>query len=660
MFLSEHGIERGDFEEGVLTALENFEAVVAAMNETCSPQARPEHFLMALLRWRGSSPAKACAIKHLNVDSLAEQVGQLIAGKDVVVHKTLTRDAISPAVEEMFRQLSDWYASEDVPPGNQEMLLSAAVLSACGPQIVRLFDFGGLNARALGEELRERGLGRVSVVEISPFDDEGNVALEAFDATGKRTLMRVKAEGRGLGLDVIGPPLLLYALVGQEGGLTDRALRVQQAQPRAFCEDLLLRLRGLGKGRLTELELTRSAMLPTIKRVFELAARDARDHGLDRVGEAHLLRALVAEDEMITGPLLHERKVDLEKLRAFAAANHDPSVAEEKALELPPIEEIVATFRNRIVGQDHVMESLQPLLRRLRFNYSRPNKPTGVFLFLGPSGTGKTETAKVLAECIYGDPDRIIFLEMGQFGSEHDKSMFIGAPPGYVGYGEGQLTNGLRDNPESVVLFDEVEKAHKSVFDVLLRFLDEGVIRDPAGAVRDGRGCLLVLTSNIMLDDVCDLGQDSGIAASKSRRPGVPTLRELYDSDPHTRQARIRTALKKIKFFRPEFVNRVDEIVLFRPLDTADYRAILRNGLAAEADRLQREKGRELIYDDDLVEALAARCSTRADEGARAVGKVVATDVIDPLIDFFVEARNEGCRCARVSIRNERTIVESA
>jgi len=225
--------------------------------------------------------------------------------------------------------------------------------------------------------------------------------------------------------------------------------------------------------------------------------------------------------------------------------------------------------------------------------------------------------AKELAEAVFGSQENLIFLEMGQFNARESINIFVGAPPGYVGYGEGKLTNGLRDKPRSVVLFDEVEKAHSLVLDALLRFLDEGKIDDPAGSVRDGSQCIVVLTSNVGAEELAKIW---------------PEIEEDPDWRSVARQ-RLRELFKKNQF-RVEFLNRVDEIVFFRALGVSDYAEIARRAVARDVERLKAERGIEVRL-DGVCEAIGGYCM-RISEGARAAKRLALSVVTTPVIDFVV------------------------
>jgi ATP-dependent Clp protease ATP-binding subunit ClpB len=200
-------------------------------------------------------------------------------------------------------------------------------------------------------------------------------------------------------------------------------------------------------------------------------------------------------------------------------------------------------LRQRVIGQDAALERVANSIRRNRAGLSDPNRPIGSFIFLGPTGVGKTELARALAEFMFDDERSMIRLDMSEYMEKHSVSRLIGAPPGYVGYEEGgQLTEQVRRHPYSVVLFDEIEKAHPDVFNVLLQILEDGRLTDGKGRTVDFRNAVLVMTSNV----------------------GSTALFELAGSDPERARKEAFEALRQA--FRPEFINRIDEIVLFNPL----------------------------------------------------------------------------------------------
>jgi ATP-dependent Clp protease ATP-binding subunit ClpB len=200
-------------------------------------------------------------------------------------------------------------------------------------------------------------------------------------------------------------------------------------------------------------------------------------------------------------------------------------------------------LRQRVVGQDAALAGVANAIRRSRSGLSDPNRPIGSFLFLGPTGVGKTELARALAEFLFDDERAIVRLDMSEYMEKHSVSRMIGAPPGYVGYEEGgQLTEQVRRRPYSVVLLDEIEKAHPDVFNILLQILDEGRLTDGKGRTVDFRNAVIIMTSNV----------------------GSATIFELAEKDPKKAREQAMAALREL--FRPEFLNRVDDIVLFRPL----------------------------------------------------------------------------------------------
>jgi len=242
---------------------------------------------------------------------------------------------------------------------------------------------------------------------------------------------------------------------------------------------------------------------------------------------------------------------------------------ESEAAKLLRMEE---RLHERIIGQDEAIHAISDAIRRARSGLKDPRRPIGSFIFIGPSGVGKTELAKALAEFLFGDEDALVRMDMSEYHEQHTVSRLFGAPPGYVGYEEGgQLTEAVRRRPYRVILFDEIEKAHPEIWNALLQILDDGRLTDGQGRVVDFRNTVLIMTSNLGTEFV--------------RQGG--TLGFLQNSDPEERQAheKIEKALKST--FRPEFINRIDEIIMFSPLSLEDVNHIVDLQMAEIRQRLQ-------------------------------------------------------------------------
>jgi ATP-dependent Clp protease ATP-binding subunit ClpC len=241
---------------------------------------------------------------------------------------------------------------------------------------------------------------------------------------------------------------------------------------------------------------------------------------------------------------------------------------ESEAMKLLHMED---RLHERIIGQDEAITAISDAIRRARSGLKDPRRPIGSFIFIGPSGVGKTELARTLAEFLFGDEDALVRLDMSEYREQHTVSRLFGAPPGYVGYEEGgQLTEAVRRRPYRVILFDEIEKAHPEVWNALLQILDDGRLTDGQGRVVDFRNTVLIMTSNLGTEFV--------------RRGG--TLGFLQGNDPEERQAhdKIEKALKST--FRPEFLNRVDEIIMFSPLSVEQVSQIVDLQMAEIRERL--------------------------------------------------------------------------
>jgi ATP-dependent Clp protease ATP-binding subunit ClpB len=263
-------------------------------------------------------------------------------------------------------------------------------------------------------------------------------------------------------------------------------------------------------------------------------------------------------------------------------------------------------LRNRVIGQDSALERVANSIRRNRAGLSDPNRPIGSFIFLGPTGVGKTELARALAEFLFDDEKSMIRLDMSEYMEKHSVSRMIGAPPGYVGYEEGgQLTEQVRRHPYSVILFDEIEKAHPDVFNILLQILEDGRLTDGKGRTVDFRNAVMVMTSNV----------------------GSSALFDLANTDPERARKEAMEALRQA--FRPEFINRIDDIVLFNPLGKEQLNKIIDLELA-KVMRLLAERKVRIELTPAARERLV-RDGYDPAYGARPLRRTVQRLVQDPL-----------------------------
>ncbi|WP_409019771.1 ATP-dependent chaperone ClpB [Brevundimonas vesicularis] len=264
-------------------------------------------------------------------------------------------------------------------------------------------------------------------------------------------------------------------------------------------------------------------------------------------------------------------------------------------------------LRHRVVGQDDALEAVSDAVRRARAGLNDPNKPIGSFLFLGPTGVGKTELTKALAEFLFDDDSAITRIDMSEYMEKHSVSRLIGAPPGYVGYDEGgALTEAVRRRPYQVILFDEVEKAHPDVFNILLQVLDDGRLTDGQGRTIDFKNTLIIMTSNM----------GSEFLAAQSEGDDVEAVRPLVMD-----QVRAH--------FRPEFLNRIDEIILFKRLGRDQMSGIVRIQLK-RLEQLMSERHLTLALDDTALNWLANK-GYDPTYGARPLKRVIQKDLVDPM-----------------------------
>ncbi len=277
-------------------------------------------------------------------------------------------------------------------------------------------------------------------------------------------------------------------------------------------------------------------------------------------------------------------------------------------------------LHRRVIGQNEAVTAVSRAIRRGRVGLSDPDRPIGSFLFLGPTGVGKTELCRALAEAVFGESDAMIRLDMSEYMEKHAVSKLIGSPPGYVGYGDGgQLTERVRRKPWSVVLFDEIEKAHEDVWGILLQIMDDGRLTDSAGRVVSFRNTIIVMTSNV---------------GAKSISEGRPRMGFTPDGGDEAQLMRARINEELRRTFKPEFLNRIDETIVFRRLSRAEIRSIAERMLLTVAERF-KALGMTLSVPDQVVDFLAER---GYDEkyGARPLRRAIRSMIEDKAAELML------------------------
>ena len=298
-------------------------------------------------------------------------------------------------------------------------------------------------------------------------------------------------------------------------------------------------------------------------------------------------------------------------------------------------------LHERIVGQDRAVSAVSRAIRRGRVGIKNPNRPIGSFIFLGPTGVGKTELCKSLAEAMFGDENAIIKLDMSEYMEKHTVSKLIGSPPGYVGFDEGgQLTEKIRRKPYSVVLFDEIEKAHPDVFNMLLQILEDGVLTDSQGRKVSFKNAIIIMTSNVGASKITDQKQALGFGESSDANKTIEDL--------------VMVDLKKT--FKPEFLNRIDEIIVFNQLEKKDINEIAKRLLAVLSKRV-KDLDIDLEFTDKAVEAVADAGFDKV-YGARPLRRAIQTKIEDELSELILENKIKPNTKCTVDYRDGKFVFE--
>ena len=306
-------------------------------------------------------------------------------------------------------------------------------------------------------------------------------------------------------------------------------------------------------------------------------------------------------------------------------------------------------LHERVVGQDEAVQAVARAIRRGRVGLKDPKRPIGSFLFLGPTGVGKTELCKTLAEAMFGDENAMIRIDMSEYMEKHTVSRLVGSPPGYVGHEEGgQLTEKVRRKPYSVVLFDEIEKAHPDVWNILLQILEDGIVTDSQGRRVDFKNTIIVMTSNVGAKNITaadtPLGFDgSGEAAKRTEEERFARIKDAV-------MAELRQT------FRPEFLNRIDEIIVFHQLTEKNIRSIARRMLDTIGSRMAA-RGITLQADDDAVAALA-KDGFDSRYGARPLRRTLQNEVEDVVAEQMLDGQLKSGDTAHVRLKDDKVVIE--
>ena len=294
--------------------------------------------------------------------------------------------------------------------------------------------------------------------------------------------------------------------------------------------------------------------------------------------------------------------------------------------EAKKLSRMEADLKKQIIGQDESIEKIAAAIKRSRAGIASPERPVGSFLFLGPTGVGKTQLAKRLAQYMFDDVKALVRFDMSEYMERHTVSKLIGAPPGYVGYEEaGKLTEAVRHRPYSIVLFDEVEKAHPDVFNLLLQVFDDGRLTDSKGRLVNFKNTVIILTSNIGSDQLVNMNQIGFEDAMKKSEE-----REKKYTDV---KGKVMDELQKS--FRPEFLNRLDEIIVFKPLDAMSIKKIV-TILVDEALQHLKEKGVVITIEKEVYEKIGKE-GYDAKYGARPLRRKIQTDILNPLANAVID-----------------------
>ncbi len=395
----------------------------------------------------------------------------------------------------------------------------------------------------------------------------------------------------------------------------------------------------------------RNMTLPKELRELDDELRRIRSEKDKAIGEQNFERAATLRDEESQVKVKREeaekqwqedssksvQQVTVEDIADVVSMSTGVPVSNLTEAETEKLLRMEGVLHERVIGQDEAVTALSKAIRRSRSGLKDPKRPAGSFIFLGPSGVGKTELSKALAEFLFNSEDALLSFDMSEYMEKHSVSRLVGSPPGYVGFDEGgQLTKAVRQRPYSVVLFDEIEKAHPDVFNILLQILEEGRLTDAQGRTVDFRNTVIIMTSNV---GARDIAQSTPLGFSSSDQAGL--------SDKEIK-SRVMSEMKKL--FRPEFLNRIDEIIVFKSLTSAEIAQIVELMVADLRDRMIAQN--MTINLSEEARLLIAKEGTDTAFGARPLRRAIQRLLEDPLSEQILEGRWTSGSVVDVDVEN--------
>jgi len=402
-----------------------------------------------------------------------------------------------------------------------------------------------------------------------------------------------------------------------------------------------------GELKKLEEEKTKAVMLQDFTTALHLKSQEDKLKRQKQDYQKSLIRKSITGGMQITSEDIGRTVSNITKIPLT-------KLLKSESKKLIGLEKILQT---RIIGQDEATKTISSAIRRSRAGITSPKRPIASFLFLGPTGVGKTETAKALASEIFENKDALIRVDMSEFMERHNVARLIGAPAGYVGYEEGgRLTEEIRKKPYAVILFDEIEKAHPDVFNILLQIMEEGELTDAAGKKVNFKNTLIIMTSNIGLSDLTRQATNFGFS-QESSNDQTSDARKIADVEYDRVKENVLASLRKT--MRPELLNRIDKIIVFRPLGLEEIKKIVNLELDQFAERMLKQQNISMDFDKEAIKFLAEKSYDPA-QGARLIRRNIQELIEDSLAEKIISGEIKEMSEIKICIEDEKILIKQA